>query len=524
MRETREVACPRAAGPRRTLALLLAILAAMAAAAAAQPEDPPDVPSGAASLRGRVVHEERPDRAAGIEVLLYALSPGAAPGLRRATSDAEGRFVFEGISDDPETAYLVGARYADIPFPGERVKFEAGKSVAEVEIPIAELTDDPARVRTLRVTARADRVGNQLVVHETVALHNEGLRAYFVDTEARTAGRAAFETRLPGHADGFAMPLGIVPDGVGWEEGRVSFYGPLYPGPQELAYSYVLPIEESRADLGRGFGRRVEALDWLIPTPGVEVTRTDLEGGETTRVETRSYLRYTMTPVPAGHTVDLVVDAPGVRVGAGELTLEEMRIFLELDDAALLVREEYRLRVDADTAAVGAPEAPLLRIPLPEQSYNLRFHPDLGLQPAPESGIDVLGPVPPGESVLELVYRLPRTGGPLTLERSASLRVPLLSFYVADTGLAAESDRLHGRRPVRTPDRIYMHLEAFEVEAEEVVSLRLAPLPPRAGLSRGLTWAVVGVVALGAVAFLSAPLRGRADEAGEPARASAARR
>ena len=36
-----------------------------------------------------------------------------------------------------------------------------------------------------------------------------------------------------------------------------------------------------------------------------------------------------------------------------------------------------------------------------------------------------------------------------------------------------------------------MHLEAFEVEADEVVSLRLEPLSPRRGLSQAATWTLL---------------------------------
>jgi cytochrome c-type biogenesis protein CcmI len=88
----------------------------------------------------------------------------------------------------------------------------------------------------------------------------------------------------------------------------------------------------------------------------------------------------------------------------------------------------------------------------------------------------------------------------------------LLSLYVADTGVRAESDRLHRRRPVKTPDRTYLALEAFEVEPGETVRLALAPLGAPSPLPRA---ALLGLVVLAAglvFAFVAAPLRpDRAD-------------
>jgi len=58
--------------------------------------------------------------------------------------------------------------------------------------------------------------------------------------------------------------------------------------------------------------------------------------------------------------------------------------------------------------------------------------------------------------------------------------VPLLSVVIADTGLVVETSRMHRKRPMRTPSRSYLHLEAFELMAGEAVELRLRPLEARA--------------------------------------------
>jgi hypothetical protein len=502
--------------------LPLALALALAGRAAAQA--PADVPAGPAELRGQVVHAERPDAAAGVEVVLYALSPHAPPGLRRATSDAEGRFAFAAISNDPATSYLVGARFAGVPHPGARIRFELGETRREITVPIWDVSADPASIRVREVRARADRLGSHFLVTETVTLENTGRRTYHVGEAERAGARPAFAARLPRGASRFAVPLGIRPEGLVLEGERLAFFGALYPGPQELAYSYLVPTEDGTADLARRFEGRVERLVWLLPE-GAEVRGSTLASGGEREVETRRYRELELAPVRAGREVSLTLAAAGAAPAAGGLRLAETRVFLDLDDAALSVREEYEIAVEGGLPVVGSPESPLLHIPLPAGVYDLRFHPDYGLQAAEAGpGIDVLGPVPSGESVLELAYRLPRAPGPLELERGASVASSLFTVFVSDAGLRVESERLHRRRPIRTKDQSYLHLEAFEVEPGEAVRLRLEPLPPRRGAG-AFAWVFVLAAGAGALLFLSGPLRRAPDAALEAApEESAARR
>jgi hypothetical protein len=464
------------------LGVAFALLFASTAAA----QQASDVPSGTATIRGRVVHELRPEAAAGVEVVLYALSPDTPPGVRRGRADADGAFAFEGISSDPRTAYLVGARFGEIPYPGMRLSFEAGETEREVEVRIADVVSDPAAVRVTSLRSRVDWIGERMTVAETVKLTNDGASAVFVP-EAQRGDNAALAIELPAGFEDFQMPLGVVPEGLVQSGRWLRFYGPVYPGEQEISYSYGLPIPEDRqVDLERRLETPVDEVVQLVPAglgDGEEVS----EGG-------RAYQRL------AGDTLRV----PEARVSPGGLEVLEVRMFLELDEAAILVREEYMLSVSGTEPVVG----PLLRIPLPEGARNLGFHPDLGLEPHPEGGVSVRGPVPAGESQLDLAYRLPLPEGSVDVVKGFGARVSLLSVFVGDTGLLVESERLHPRRPVRGTDRMYVHLEAFEVEPGEEIALRMTPLPPRRGMPRGVRAGLLGVVALGLLGFLAAPLRG----------------
>ncbi len=506
--------------PRRgaVAVALLALAAASAPAARAQGPEAgiPDVPAGDATIRGEVRHSTRPEGAAGVEVVLYALSAAGAPGLRRGVSDAEGAFEFAGISPDPSVAYLVGARFQDVPYPGARVRFGAGQRLREVTVRIADVQRDPAAVRLEELGLRLDFLGGNLQVSETLKLRNDGDRTVWVPPDAREGARPAVETRLPEGAAEFRSPLGVTPEGLVREGETLRWFGPVYPGDQELSYAYALPAGEGAVRLGRATATRPERLVVLAPADGPAPSGPGLEQAGEEELEGRTYRRFEGTVPARGRRLDIAFEVPPASRDASRVSVAEARVILDPDAAALQAREEHVIRVSGDERVVAPPEAPLLRIPLPEGAQAVRFGGDtgLGLVPHPSGDLALLGPLPPGESVVGLSYLLSDGAPTRVLERRFEHPLPLLTIYVWDAGgLRLESDRLHRRRPVRTPDRTYARLEAFEIAAGEAVALSIGTLPPRTGLPRGgllLAFAAVSVAVIGAIV---APLR-RRDEAG----------
>ena len=136
-------------------ALVAILLGSLVIAAAAHAQHDgggagvPDVPAGSGRLVGTIQNPDAPTQVADVEVLLYALPPSGTPGLRRARSDAQGNFVFEGIANDTATAYLVGARYAGIPYPGERISFAEGQQELRVGVRVGEPTESARAIEVV---------------------------------------------------------------------------------------------------------------------------------------------------------------------------------------------------------------------------------------------------------------------------------------------------------------------------------------------------------------------------------------
>jgi hypothetical protein len=522
-----------AARVARALALAGLVAAASVAPAAAQhaetPGNVPDVPAGPAAIRGRVVHAEDPARAAGVEVMLYALPAGGSPGVRRTTSGADGGFAFEGVSNDPQTAYLIGARHQGVPFPGARIGFAAGQTEqAGVEVRIGDATSDPSSVSVRELELRVGPRGGRLAVLELYRLDNQGVRTVYVPPDRRGAAPPAFRTELPAGAEEFHVPLGLAPEGLVHGEADVRFYGPVYPsawpGPaaqdQGLSFEYLLPADaEGAVALRKRIAAPVGRVVVLAPADGREPQVPGARREEEIEIEGRRWRRWIYEGVASGRELALAFHVPAVRTAPESLRLEESRIFLELDDAALRVQEELRFTVDGDAPVVGRPGEPLLALHVPDGAVELRFDRGLferGLR-ASDAGDAILdGPLPPGETVIQLQYHLPvpDPDAGAVFARRFDRSLPLLSIFVADTGLRFSSERLHRRRPVSTPDRNYLHLEAFQVEPDETVSLSLAQLGAPAGLPRAARYGLVALAAAAAVVFLGGPIR--RERAGAP--------
>ncbi len=521
---------------RRTGAALLcaAVLLSFARAAAAQTQaepDTPDVPGGPGVLTGEVVHQQAtPDegRGAGIDVLLYALPSAGTPGVRRGLTDETGAFRFEGISNDPETVYLVGARYRGVPFPGARVQFRAGQREAHTKVRISEISEDAAALHLPELEMRLEWRGSDVQVTETYRVENRGaLVAHFAE-DRRDGNRALFSAALPPGATDLESPFGLPLEGVARAGDTLRFFGPIYPsawgGPfserQEITLRYRVAAPDRDFSLRRDLP---VGLERVVVDGGAGFESLEVSGAEQEELDgLRSWI---VAGAALQSGLRLHARFPEAQQDPSALTRREVRVFLELDGAALTVREEHSFRV-AGGAPLLAPGAnDLLRFGLPPGARDLRFSPEAnnwGLANNDDGILRLRGPLPAGEHQFDLAYQLPRRAPEVVYQFQSAPAVPLLSVFIADTGLMIETDRLHRRRPVRAGTRTYSFWEGFQIEAGQPVRVGLRSLPARGSAPRVVVSGTGALLAALAAVFLLAPFgrdRGAlSEESADPLR------
>ncbi len=494
---------------RAALALAAGLLAAFGTASAQEAAAP--LPAGPATLRGRIVHEAG-GSVADLPVVLYAAPPDAPPGLGRTRSDTSGAFVFEGISNAPGVVYLVGVRAEDLPF-GARVTFEPGQTERTVEVRVSPPLADASGIERSLAQLRIERGCGGLRVVETHTLRNPGERVVFVAESQRETAQPLLELEIPSGASPLSLPFGS--HGLEQDERRVRFWGPLHPGSHEIEFAYSLPAEGSEALLEWRLPQGVSRLEVLTDERGPRATAADLEPVDPRTVEGHRYAASSIAPLEPGATLALRLELPPG--AASSLEIAEAQAWLELDDAALVVDQQVRLSVPGDEPLEAGSDAPLLCIALPPGAEALRFSPAtlaMGAEPDPSGELALRGPIPAGESAVALRYRVPVEGDTTDFVQRFDRGVDVLTLLIADTGVAAETTRLHRRRPVQSGDRNFLHLEGFQIEAGEPVALRLQRVAPRRPPPRLATLGFSLALAAVGVAFLIGPLRGRREEPG----------
>jgi len=513
----------RAGGWIATLALLAlapltAALIACGRAEAAEPVLPPGHPSGIptqatdavadispgpATLRGRVVHDQGAANVGGLPVVLYAISPDGPPGLRETLTDADGAFRFESIGNDPATIYLLGTRYAEIPF-GLRFSFGNGERDRQVEIAVADATSDTSAAAMGEVQIEVDENCTQLSVRESHRLDNPSDQTLYIPLAERSHREPILRVALPAGASGLETRIG---DELEEQAGAVSFWGPLRPGQQELEFSYELPKLGPSFELQRSFPLGARRLVLVNRPGGPTLTRGGPEDAA----------------IAPGDTLTLRVDVPAADAASQRISVFESRVWLDFDGAALSVDAEHTLRVAGDTPVVSTSGAPLFCVPLPPGAGDLRFSSEtleMGISRDSSGALAVRGPLQAGESTLMLRFLLPVDRSDPEFTQVMPFDVPLLSILVADTGIVVETTRMHRRRPLRTSDRSYLHLEAFQVAAGEPVELHLRPLEARMMLPRPVAAGITLAVAAIAIGFMIAPLRRTGTDVSEPSSAA----
>jgi heme ABC exporter ATP-binding subunit CcmA len=419
----------------------------------------------------------------------------------------------------------VGARTGEVPY-GTRVAFEAGELVQQVELVLSDPTSNATGVAVGEVVLRVVRGCTHLRVRHAHTLRNDGDLVVHVPREARDGREPLIEVELPDDAVGFEASMGSG-DGVEREGSLVRFWGPLHPGTQQIEFGYGVPLTHDAGSVQVGLPGGAPAVTVLVPQGDARLTttsaaiRTDVD----VSLDGRLYEVTEFGPVDAAGRVSFDVslrtpDSPPLQTPAA-------RLWLEVDDAAVDVSEQHQIEVEGTAPLTSPSGAPLLCIPLPADAEDLRFGSDTlewGLSRDPSGALAVSGPIPPGESQLSMRYRIPVASDPVAFERSFSTRVPLLSIFVEDTGIVPITTRLHRRRPIRSEDRSYLHLEGFAIEPGENVTLRIQQLRRR-GATSGLTAAgFVGLAALLAIVFLTGPLRSEPRRAPAPEAAQSVER
>lgn len=236
---------------------------------------------GAGILEGQVVNgtASGQDPGPGLTVLLHVYRGDVEEDTLETTTDAEGRFRFDGLDTDASLEYWPEAIYGSVPFSNaEPLQFNDEPDTLNTTITVYETTDDDSAIRLDSVHMIAESFGEVLRISEIHLLGNAGDRAYVGRVTDTGQGETVF-VPLPEQAVGVAFGESGAEDRFIEVEGGLASTDPVPPGPESslIFFSYHLMVTGETVPLERRFSYPVTNLNILVAQPGLTLKSEQLQ-------------------------------------------------------------------------------------------------------------------------------------------------------------------------------------------------------------------------------------------------------
>ncbi len=201
-------------------------------------------PAGEGTVTGQVTNGTAlgtvpPD----LTVTLFATDGRSETQRRETTLDADGRFRFEGVSLNPEQAYVAVVAYQERTFTSEFARGEG--DTLDLPVTIYELTEDPSVITVVGMVSQVTAVADGLQVVQVINFRNNSDRVF---TSSQQVGENQYASVV------VALPPGGVILGFPEQEQRyivpedgatVIDSVPVLPGSDHLIqYIYFLPYQD----------------------------------------------------------------------------------------------------------------------------------------------------------------------------------------------------------------------------------------------------------------------------------------
>jgi hypothetical protein len=236
---------------------------------------------GAGIVEGQLVNGTAggQDPGSGLTVLLRVYRGEVEEETLETTTDAEGRFRFDGLDTDASLEYWPEAVYEGVSFSSaEPLQFGGEPITVSTTIMVYETTDDDSAIRLGSVHIIAESFGQVLRISEIHLLGNTGDRVYVGPDGDAGQGETIF-VPLPEQGVGVAFGEGVAADRFVEVEGGLADTAPVLPGSESslIFFSYHLMVTGETVPLERRFSYPVTSLNILVAQPGLTLNSEQLQ-------------------------------------------------------------------------------------------------------------------------------------------------------------------------------------------------------------------------------------------------------
>lgn len=257
--------------------------------------------AGEGSIRGRVQHQGQ--EVADHRIMLIRFGPQEEVERTPGQTDAEGRFVFEGLQSGPEFTYVVGIRFGEQLYRSTPMVLEPGQKREGVIVEVGEqgskaTETTPSQVHIAHHLMAFIWRDDRLTVREVVEIVNPTSTPYQGSTPHADQDTYSLHLPLPEGYVNFQNLQGLRAEDVQLHASGLSYTAPLEPGSHRVAYSYALPMPDGVTVVLARRTLVTQTLDVLIEDTHL-VAASDLQFRGYAPIESHSFSHFRGTDLPA---------------------------------------------------------------------------------------------------------------------------------------------------------------------------------------------------------------------------------
>ncbi len=196
-------------------------------------------------------------------------------------TDAEGRFVFDGLATDSGYGYEVTIKFQQADYYSEQLSFNDGETSKYTEVTVYDSTTSADSVRVEMAHTVIYIEEESLLVAEYFLFVNESDRTYIGSKEMTTEGtRETLTFFLPEDATELQLGQGLMECCVyGSGDGFVDTM-PVLPGGKEMIFSYLVAYDSGKYNFSQNMNYPTANYDLLVQGEGSQISSDQLMAKE----------------------------------------------------------------------------------------------------------------------------------------------------------------------------------------------------------------------------------------------------
>ncbi|MFC2014765.1 hypothetical protein ACFLUP_02095 [Chloroflexota bacterium] len=239
------------------------------------------------------------------DISLKTFLDGIEEDNNTTTSNAEGKFVFEGLSSEPGYSYELSLTFQEVEYFSELITFEEGDSVKPIELSVYDSTTNEATIKVLMAYSIIRVEPDILHVTEHYMFVNETDRTYIGSTRVDDeGGRETLKLFLPPEANEIALEYGLIQGHVVISEDALIDTMAVLPGGKEVLYSYDVNFDSGAYKLTRGVNYPISAYALLVEGENAKVISDRLSAEEPVEVDGTLFSYYSSKELLPGNTLE----------------------------------------------------------------------------------------------------------------------------------------------------------------------------------------------------------------------------